>query len=61
MAKLTDKDRNPVSVSDFTSAIRQLLRPRPKSKWKSVSTDGELKPTKEDLEEGYKIIKGIKK
>ena len=61
MAKLTDKDRDPVSVSDFTSAIRQLIRPRPKSKWKSVPMDGEVKPTKEDLEEGYKIVKGIKK
>ena len=59
MSKLTDKARDPVSVSNFTSALRQLLRPRPKSKWKSALT-GELNPTKEDLEEGYKIIKNIK-
>lgn len=60
MAKLTDKDRAPVSVSDFTSAIRQLFRSRPKPKWKSALT-GELNPTKEDLEEGYKIVKNIKR
>ena len=57
--KLTDKDRMSVSVADFMTAIQQLLRPRSKDEgWK---TPVENEPTKEELEEGYKLLKDTSK